>query len=72
MRPIIPSTVLLVLLLAVCARAGEVSRTVDLFGNATLGYYFINIYVGDKMRRQSLIVDTGSSMITFPCRGSGG
>jgi len=43
------------------------ARTVPLFGNATIGYYYVNVYAGTKMSKQSLIVDTGSSLTTFPC-----
>ena len=40
-----------------------------MFGDATLGFYYINIYIGDNMHKRSLIVDTGSSVTTFPCSG---
>lgn len=43
------------------------NRKVDLFGNATLGYYFVNVYVGPDHQKFSLIVDTGSSQSTLPC-----
>ena len=42
-------------------------RTIEISGNATLGYYYMDIYLGDHTARESLIIDTGSSMITFPC-----
>ncbi|KAH8584714.1 AT hook motif [Cryptosporidium sp. chipmunk genotype I] len=31
------------------------------------GYYFINVFVGDPPQKQSLILDSGSSQISFTC-----
>ena len=46
-----------------------------IFGNYSLGYYFVDVYVNpvnntdynDKKHRKSLILDTGSSLTNFPC-----
>lgn len=52
-----------------------VSKTMDfesysVFGNSSaLHYYYINLYVGSQMSKQSLIIDTGSSLTGFPCKG---
>lgn len=40
-----------------------------LYGNATLGYYFVNVYLGEQLQKESLITDTGSSLTTLPCKG---
>ena len=34
----------------------------------TLGYYFTNLYFGTPLQKQSLIVDTGSDVLTSPCK----
>lgn len=44
-------------------------RTNQLFGNTTIGYYYVEVYVGSTQQPQALIVDTGSFTIVFPCRG---
>ena len=39
------------------------------YGNSsTLYYYYINIYIGTPFKRQSLIIDTGSSFMGIPCK----
>lgn len=42
-------------------------KTVKLYGNSTLEYYYVNAFVGTPPQRQSLILDTGSSLTAFPC-----
>lgn len=42
-------------------------HTIRLFGNDTLKYYYANIYVGTPPQKQSVIVDTGSDYLAFPC-----
>jgi hypothetical protein len=38
------------------------------YGNASLGYYYVNIYVGSpNPQPQSVIVDTGSGILALPC-----
>ena len=44
-------------------------RTVRLFGSSWLGYYYVNIFVGSDPQRESLIVDTGSTITAVPCHG---
>eukprot|EP00921_Rhytidocystis_pertsovi_P007920 GHVQ01013099.1.p1 GENE.GHVQ01013099.1~~GHVQ01013099.1.p1 ORF type:complete len:696 (+),score=76.94 GHVQ01013099.1:392-2479(+) len=40
-----------------------------LFGGIQeLGYYFIDVQVGTPPQRQSVILDTGSSLLGFPCK----
>lgn len=43
------------------------THTTKLFGGTQLGYYYIEVYVGSNREPQSLIVDTGSKDIIFPC-----
>ena len=43
------------------------THSMRLRGNSTLGYYYLNIYVGTPPQIQSVIVDTGSAITTFPC-----
>lgn len=46
----------------------EISKhTVPVYGNATLGYYYINVYVGTPPQEQSVIIDTGSGQFALPC-----
>ena len=42
-------------------------HTVRLYGNDDLKYYYANIYVGSPPQKQSVIVDTGSDYLAFPC-----
>ncbi|CAG9318391.1 unnamed protein product [Blepharisma stoltei] len=34
-----------------------------------LGYYYIDIFVGNPPAKQSVIIDTGSRLTAFPCKG---
>lgn len=45
------------------------NRSVQLFGNNTLGYYYIEAYVGSPPQKKALILDTGSHLTIFPCSG---
>lgn len=40
---------------------------IPLHGNASLGYYYANIYIGNPSQEQSVIVDTGSGQLALPC-----
>lgn len=42
-------------------------HTSILYGCSDLGYDYVNIYVGNPPQKQSLIIDTGSSITAFPC-----
>ena len=44
-------------------------RNMTVFGNATLGYYYLEAYVGTPEQKQALILDTGSNLTIFPCQG---
>ncbi|CAD8175761.1 unnamed protein product [Paramecium octaurelia] len=48
-------------------RAVDNPHTAILYGNSTLGYYYMNIYVGENMTKHSVIVDTGSQATTINC-----
>jgi hypothetical protein len=42
-------------------------RTLNIYGNYSIGYYFAPIFIGESHDRKDLILDTGSSLTTFPC-----
>lgn len=44
-------------------------RNMTIFGNATLGYYYLEAYVGTPGQKQAMILDTGSNLTIFPCKG---
>ncbi|CAD8171131.1 unnamed protein product [Paramecium pentaurelia] len=54
-------------LLQVLGQDDDPIHTSILYGSSDLGYYFVNIYVGNPPQRQSVIIDTGSSITAFPC-----
>ena len=37
------------------------------YGNATLGYYYVNLFIGSPSQEQSVIIDTGSGQLAVPC-----
>jgi len=42
-----------------------------LYGNSTqMMYFYANLYVGDfdHLKTQALIIDTGSGIMSFPCK----
>jgi hypothetical protein len=40
-----------------------------IYGNSSsLNYYYVNIYIGDPLQKQSVIIDTGSHLTAVPCR----
>lgn len=41
--------------------------TVPLYGSDNLKYYFADLWVGVPAQKQSVIVDTGSDYLAFPC-----
>lgn len=43
------------------------NRNITVFGNTSLGYYYIEALIGTPPQRKSLILDTGSKMTIFPC-----
>ena len=44
-------------------------HTTRLFGSFDLGYYYVNLFVGSPPQKQTVIVDTGSSLTAMPCSG---
>lgn len=60
---------LFVLLVEGLIAQGLRPRRVEVIGNATVGFYCVHLYVGSRMQKQCLIIDTGSSITTFPCKG---
>ena len=45
------------------------STTVQIYGSAALGYYYMNVFIGSPPQLQTLILDTGSWLTSFPCNG---
>lgn len=41
--------------------------TVPVYGSDNLKYYYADIFVGTPAQKQSVIVDTGSDYLAFPC-----
>jgi ferredoxin len=44
-------------------------RNLPIFGNATMGYYYVEAYIGTPEQKQTLILDTGSNLTIMPCVG---
>lgn len=42
-------------------------RTINLIGNSSLGYYYLEAYIGSQKDKKTLILDTGSHMTILPC-----
>lgn len=61
----------LLLFLAIVACAGLdpqlPKHVIRVYGNASLGYYYVNLYIGTPPQEQSVIVDTGSGQLALPC-----
>jgi len=58
----------------ILAQGSETSEAVDtipLHGSSLLGYYFATLYFGTPAQKQTLIVDTGSTITTIPCSDCG-
>lgn len=60
---------LLLLLWAIIPSAGLAIRNLTMYGNSTLGYYYIEAFVGTPPQKKALIFDTGSHLTIFPCYG---
>lgn len=58
-----------VLSIILITRSTLTIRNMTVFGNATLGYYYLEAYVGTPEQKQALILDTGSNLTIFPCKG---
>ena len=67
MKPI--SKLIQMFLLYLFLQPSNSIRNITLSGNATLGYYFIDAYIGTPPQKQSLILDTGSNLTIVPCKG---
>eukprot|EP01057_Protomagalhaensia_wolfi_P006096 Protomagalhaensia_wolfi_Nauph_80__6095@NODE_865_length_1931_cov_35_249471_g652_i0_p1_GENE_NODE_865_length_1931_cov_35_249471_g652_i0NODE_865_length_1931_cov_35_249471_g652_i0_p1_ORF_typecomplete_len575_score79_01Asp/PF00026_23/2_9e23Asp/PF00026_23/2_7e14TAXi_N/PF14543_6/3_8e31TAXi_C/PF14541_6/4_4e03TAXi_C/PF14541_6/1_7e03TAXi_C/PF14541_6/1_3e19_NODE_865_length_1931_cov_35_249471_g652_i0781802 len=47
-------------------------QTAPLYGSINdYAYYFVDVLVGSPPKRQSVILDSGSSLLGFPCNGCG-
>lgn len=43
--------------------------TMRLRGNSELGYYYVTLFFGSSLQKETLIVNTGGSTTTIPCKG---
>ncbi len=61
----------LVLFLVVLGCVGQnpqlPKHIIPVYGNASLGYYYVNLYIGTPPQEQSVIIDTGSGQLALPC-----
>jgi len=55
------------LLVSLIVLVTQAIRKIEVFGNITLGYYYVEAYVGTPPQKTSLIFDTGSRQTIFPC-----
>lgn len=44
--------------------------TLNLYGNISMGYYFIELFFGSNLQKQSLIVGTGNTLTAVPCQST--
>lgn len=47
----------------------ESNLTIVLRGNAEIGYYYATLFFGFPPQKETVIVDTGSSITAIPCQG---
>lgn len=66
-NPVRSGIVWLVLLLLVQSYQ---ARVVPIYGNGSIGYYYVNLYLGEQAQPASVIIDTGSSLTCLPCNGT--
>lgn len=58
------------LILLINLIVGESFEHAVVYGNTeSLGYYYVDIWVGTPSMRQTVIIDTGSRLTAFPCVG---
>ena len=58
---------LLLLSLATSKDPSLPEHTLPVYGNASLGYYYVDLFVGHPPQQQSVIIDTGSGQLALPC-----
>lgn len=46
----------------------ESNYSIKLRGSTDLGYYYATVFVGSPPQKQTVIVDTGSSVSAIPCK----
>ena len=63
------SLMLVLMTISILLNGCKTMRNMTIFGNATMGYYYVEAFVGSQEQRQSLILDTGSNLTIFPCNG---
>ena len=58
----------LLLIISTLSQSPKLDKhVIPLYGNATLGYYYANLYIGSPPQQQSVITDTGSGLLALPC-----
>ena len=65
-------TFLLFLSLVLTKNPSLTDHTLLVYGNASLGYYYVEIFVGHPPQQQSVIIDTGSGQLALPCNKCSG
>lgn len=56
------------LLIQLALNSVQKQRTFNLFGSRELGYFYIEVYIGNPPQKQVMIIDTGSHLIITPCQ----
>ena len=57
------------LVLWILIEAFSSKKNATIYGNTSLGYYYVEASVGSQGQKQSLIIDTGSHVTIFTCEG---
>ena len=60
---------LLLTVVVIVAAAHPNHHTLQVYGNYSLGYYYVEVGVGSPPQMQALIIDTGSNILAVPCKG---
>lgn len=56
-----------ILLCILSVKFTQAMRNITLFGNDTLGYYYVEAFIGTPLQKKSFILDTGSHITILPC-----
>lgn len=68
MKILIPLLIVILILVESHNKDPTINKhLIPVYGNSSLGYYYINVYVGSPPQEQSVIIDTGSGQFAIPC-----